>query len=93
MTNEESVRCHYHYPNHGPCEKYAKLAGYWIEAENNGEMVGYVCSRGAEIMKAAHTLHKFRDVIRAKYPDAIMILVEPKCDGIWRNVHEISDTD
>lgn len=90
MTKPESDVCYHHGrkdPRHEP------LIGYWIDVESGGEIVGYVCGNGAEVLKVARSMHEFRDVYRLHYPDAAFIKREPKIDGTRATRLTITDIE
>jgi hypothetical protein len=63
-------------------DKLRHPLGYWIDVEEHGQVVGYVCEDGAEIMRVARTLHDLRDAAPLRYPEAASFKRERRIDDV-----------
>lgn len=88
MSDAEQAKCFYH---DTADSKFEPVVGYWIEAEDDRQIVSYLCSHAADIMKVAGEWYRFRDAVLTKHPDAFFYLIEPKIDGVKRSLLRIAD--
>ena len=88
MRDEQPPACFYH---EVADEKLDPAIGYWIEAEEGGRVIGYLCSRAAHTMRGSRAWHRFRDAMRARCPDPFFYLVKVDADGKKRILLAIAD--
>ena len=88
MQSEQPPVCFYH---EEADEKLDPTIGYWIEAEDDDRVVGYLCSSAAHAMRGKHAWHQFRDAMQAQYPDPFFYLIKTDADGEKRILLAIAD--
>jgi hypothetical protein len=88
VHGEQPPVCYYH---DAADQRLDPTIGYWIEAEEDGRVVGYLCSLAAHTMRGTQGWHQFRDAMRAQHPDPFFYLIKTDGDGERRILLAIAD--